>query len=139
MCGGVVVCFFFKQYTADERRIIYWSSDVCSSDLVRGRHFDADGVADHRTDTKASHPSGGIGDQPMAIFKDDAEPPVGQDFLDRALEAEDIFLGHCRRAGSGRFEIDRGDLAVAAGFQFVRTEEHTSELQSLMRTSYAVF
>src|SRR3546814_9501492 len=56
----------------------------------------------------------------MAIFKDDAEPPVGQDFLDRALEAEDIFLGHCRRAGSGRFEIDRGDLAVAAGFQFVR-------------------
>src|SRR3546814_14042136 len=56
----------------------------------------------------------------MAIFKDDAEPPVGQDFLDRALEAEDIFLGHCRRAGSGRFEIDRGDLAVADGFQFVR-------------------
>src|SRR3546814_8801131 len=43
---------------------------------VIGRHFDADGVADHRTDTKASHPSGGIGDQPMAIFKDDAEPPV---------------------------------------------------------------
>src|SRR3546814_2063416 len=26
-------CFFFKQKTAYEMRIIYWSSDVCSSDL----------------------------------------------------------------------------------------------------------
>src|SRR3546814_4286838 len=25
--------FFFKQKTAYERRIIYWSADVCSSDL----------------------------------------------------------------------------------------------------------
>src|SRR3546814_12819785 len=28
-----IVCFFFKQKTADEMRISYWSSDVCSSDL----------------------------------------------------------------------------------------------------------
>src|SRR3546814_5105266 len=27
-------CFFFKQKTAYERRIIDWSSDVCSSDLA---------------------------------------------------------------------------------------------------------
>src|SRR3546814_2081761 len=32
-CGGV---FFFKQKTAYEMRISDWSSDVCSSDLVRG-------------------------------------------------------------------------------------------------------
>src|SRR3546814_15725966 len=32
-----VVCFFFfKQKTAYEMRISDWSSDVCSSDLVRG-------------------------------------------------------------------------------------------------------
>src|SRR3546814_7128992 len=30
-------------------------------------------------------------------------------------------------------------LAVGAGFRSVRSEEHTSELQSLMRISYAVF
>src|SRR3546814_941770 len=30
----VVFCFFFKQKTAYELRIMYWSSDVCSSDLV---------------------------------------------------------------------------------------------------------
>src|SRR3546814_7412343 len=34
--------FFFKQKTAYEMRISYWSSDVCSSDLIstpRLRHF----------------------------------------------------------------------------------------------------
>src|SRR3546814_2711492 len=34
----------------------------------------------------------------------------------------------------------KGALALRSGFQFmVRSEEHTSELQSLMRISYAVF
>src|SRR3546814_11468950 len=32
-----VVLFFFKQKTAYEMRISDWSSDVCSSDLHRGR------------------------------------------------------------------------------------------------------
>src|SRR3546814_3877905 len=32
----VFVFFFFKQKTAYEMRISDWSSDVCSSDLVRG-------------------------------------------------------------------------------------------------------
>src|SRR3546814_2864531 len=30
----VVLVFFFKQKTAYELRISYWSSDVCSSDLL---------------------------------------------------------------------------------------------------------
>src|SRR3546814_1220402 len=30
-----LIFFFFKQKTADEMRISDWSSDVCSSDLVR--------------------------------------------------------------------------------------------------------
>src|SRR3546814_7384573 len=30
----LVFVFFFKQKTADEMRISYWSADVCSSDLV---------------------------------------------------------------------------------------------------------
>src|SRR3546814_9636513 len=32
------IIFFVKQKTADEMRIIDWSSDVCSSDLDPGRH-----------------------------------------------------------------------------------------------------
>src|SRR3546814_7824815 len=39
MLFSVVICcvyfFFFKQKTADEMRISDWSSDVCSSDLIR--------------------------------------------------------------------------------------------------------
>src|SRR3546814_17113567 len=39
----VIVVFFFKQKTAYEMRISDWSSDVCSSDLIRdkiaGRHW----------------------------------------------------------------------------------------------------
>src|SRR3546814_1754870 len=31
----IEVCFFFKQKTAYEMRISDWSSDVCSSDLLR--------------------------------------------------------------------------------------------------------
>src|SRR3546814_4104092 len=38
-------------------------------------------------------------------------------------------------AAVGRRDVERGDGAEAAK----RSEEHTSELQSLMRTSYAVF
>src|SRR3546814_11553701 len=38
-----MVCFFFKQKTAYEMRISDWSSDVCSSDLLRSQ-----GVTDLR-------------------------------------------------------------------------------------------
>src|SRR3546814_5423995 len=36
------VFFFFKQKTAYESRISDWSSDVCSSDLVRTKRRDAE-------------------------------------------------------------------------------------------------
>src|SRR3546814_5774316 len=39
----------------------------------------------------------------------------------------------------GRAQRDPQVLGVRRGGQGVRSEEHTSELQSLMRTSYAVF
>src|SRR3546814_999845 len=35
MCVSVLLFFFFKQKTAYEMRISDWSSDVCSSDLLR--------------------------------------------------------------------------------------------------------
>src|SRR3546814_4655356 len=46
----VVLVFFFKQKTAYERRISDWSSDVCSSDLMKVAAllsaFDATDVSD---------------------------------------------------------------------------------------------
>src|SRR3546814_10484451 len=42
----------------------------------------------------------------------------------------------CERAGVKQFIEHRG---IAAPLRLTRSEEHTSELQSLMRISYAVF
>src|SRR3546814_10754905 len=47
-----------------------------------------------------------------------------------------IIVEHRLHRGGG-LEIDDADVAFAAGDP--RSEEHTSELQSLMRISYAVF
>src|SRR3546814_4381537 len=45
--------------------------------------------------------------------------------------------GSGQRAGA--FRLDKlTDITIAQGFD-IRSEEHTSELQSLMRISYAVF
>src|SRR3546814_4927766 len=41
MCVYNYVVFFFKQKTAYEMRISDWISDVCSSDLPRGRRFES--------------------------------------------------------------------------------------------------
>src|SRR3546814_937871 len=52
--------------------------------------------------------------------------------LPRLLDAEVAEVLDHRRA-------DVGDVGQAPGLARVRSEEHTSELQSLMRNSYAVF
>src|SRR3546814_5501374 len=108
-------------------RISDWSSDVCSSDL--------DGP-DQSVDLA---PDAGVGD-----------PVEGLNELQGIIPTEEVAHplvgGICRRAALG-------GLRLAAGLQPVeevghrhpqhasqmRSEEHTSELQSLMRISYAVF
>src|SRR3546814_10675827 len=41
-----MVCFFFKQKTAYEMRISDWSSDVCSSDLLRRAELELGDLAE---------------------------------------------------------------------------------------------
>src|SRR3546814_1232521 len=97
-------------------RISDWSSDVCSSDLegvdrpvALVDHVDGDGIGG----VVAEVPEAGLVDVEAA------------DHVALGVEdADDDVLG-ARRAGVV------GEL--------VRSEEHTSELQSLMRISYAVF
>src|SRR3546814_7502780 len=108
-------------------RISDWSSDVCSSDLQR------DGV-------EVGTGAGGERRLRGAVAVDEDQ---------RTLAAEAAQVGE--RAGLGRAARLRAELAdrvevggaqvvgdghFAAG---VRSEEPTSELQSLMRTSYAGF
>src|SRR3546814_2831523 len=97
-------------------RISDWSSDVCSSDLA------------------SSDPTGG-----NATVTNDAVAD-----LDGLLAAagNDVIV-----AGNGNDTLSGGALAAGAGARAKawnaahaeRSEEHTSELQSLMRISYAVF
>src|SRR3546814_5656593 len=109
-------------------RISDWSSDVCSSDLER-----RDGL------------QGGDVVPGCLRLLDTGEVRV--DDLGVALQAEDQrdvdgdartdHLGDRRQAGLRGRDLDQHVGPVHARGE--RSEEHTSELQSLMRISYAVF
>src|SRR3546814_1256096 len=95
-------------------RISDWSSDVCSSDLVDVRE---------------------LGQQ---IGKAGEKPTVRE--RRRHLNSDDFQSGALLAAQP---DIARGSAqpayALSYGAGIFRSEEHTSELQSLMRISYAVF
>src|SRR3546814_4455947 len=114
----LVFFFFFKQKTAYEMRISDWSSDVCSSDLpgsveylVRRRH-------------RAQPHHAGL----------DPRNRRGHDPHQRRRSR---FLTGSARADDQRRRAVIDPRRIAGGHD--RSEEHTSELQSLMRISYAVF
>src|SRR3546814_3269266 len=99
-------------------RISDWSSDVCSSDLSRlGRSRPARKTARslRSSDSTATGHA--------------RECPAFHDRLIIGVDLSDF------PAGSGRAGC-RAELTVSLEG---RSEEHTSELQSLMRISYAVF
>src|SRR3546814_7139800 len=111
--------FFFKQKTAYEMRISDWSSDVCSSDLAA---------------------------------RDNPEPRFGRYRRESRRSAREqrhprLGLRAGRLAPSGPRCRFRPPKRAAAAARFrnrwpppsARSEEHTSELPSLMRISYAVF
>src|SRR3546814_6705287 len=117
---SVFFFFFFKQKTAYEMRISDWSSDVCSSDLLGRLSF-----------IRRARDLGFSLDQVRALLKLSD---------DRSQDCASVD----RIAGAHLLEIDRklADLtALRRELKAVidRSEEHTSELQSLMRKSYAVF
>src|SRR3546814_6277673 len=71
---------------------------------------------------------------------------LGPKFLDSRIDAEAIgYLNQSSQISKAveDYSSDRGRLPIEAGREpveiLVRSEEHTSELQSLMRISYAVF
>src|SRR3546814_2954735 len=110
-------------------RISDWSSDVCSSDLAVIPVAGTDQGKPMRSETI------GMRKRPVAVVEEG--PGVSADVKSRVAVA---FIGRERR----RLQI--GNLLcknprVACGFPIMRnrSEEHTSELQSLMRISYAVF
>src|SRR3546814_4767630 len=96
-------------------RISDWSSDVCSSDLLPGRDVVLPGG-----DQAGRHLH--LGEVDLHAFQRDAARLHQLVLLVHLAQVEAVHgRRHARRVG------------------VPRSEEHTSELQSLMRISYAVF
>src|SRR3546814_8458317 len=109
-------------------RISDWSSDVCSSDLP-----DLD---PQRTETFEF----GLGFDFKEVLQDRDRLQIkashfitwGKDFIDLNVDQPEIFVD-CNPFIPGDCDGTTNSTNVP------RSEEHTSELQSLMRISYAVF
>src|SRR3546814_6569382 len=106
-------------------RISDWSSDVCSSDLWQdvSRRLEQDNAALRRLLS--------------------AGPDLSQTFVTGRVIADGggSFVRTVLVNVGGRDGVRKGQAAIGEGGYVgrVRSEEHTSELQSLMRNSYAVF
>src|SRR3546814_9601208 len=124
---SLCVCLFFffvKQKTAYEMRISDWSADVCSSDLALPPSRPNGAAAGKAgADRQCSGRMPALSWARHCILRPFCNPRHGNR-RDTNFEG---YAGPCLAAG-GRLRRER-----------VRTEEHTYELQSLMRTSYAVF
>src|SRR3546814_8967982 len=123
-------------------RISDWSSDVCSSDLLAA--------------AVAALQDGGSGINPINAFRRavgldrlrilPADPQTGQGtsvaagkYITRRLFAEIITDGQGYSATQVEFQVTRWlSLLSSISTPGRRSEEHTSEPQSLMRISYAV-
>src|SRR3546814_10005121 len=118
--------FFFKQKTAYEMRISDWSSDVCSSDLrKRSTEYPLTSPLnkEHRTGIFACAGCG------QRLFSSKTK-------FDSGTGWPSFWAPLPRAVGTSRdFELGYPRTEVHCA----RSEEHTSELQSLMRISYAVF
>src|SRR3546814_1158640 len=123
-------------------RISDWSSDVCSSDLCEGerRARHARGLHRRRTDqslcfrTTGKAPPDPVRPMGRRIRRAGVGPAVG---VPASARERRIAYGMASRLiGALHFQTVCAELVEAP---FFRSEEHTSELQSLMRISYAVF
>src|SRR3546814_7083021 len=142
-------------------RISDWSSDVCSSDLetldiveIAGEKFAAIG--------RDQPPVGRYAGERLAIeiiaLARFAREAIGLGFRTGAERAGDrqprgdlrrvgeiehaqriIALGRGAVVGDAQHIIAGGDREHRIAADTIRSEEHTSELQSLMRISYALF
>src|SRR3546814_2766351 len=119
--------FFFKQKTAYEMRISDWSSDVCSSDLL-------------------GQPAEGIKETPD-VAAQRTELTKNSSMLDAQIKLARLIAVEAQQASDQILKLRRTQFQAELGVRtdsilarpFWRSEEHTSELQSLMRISYAVF
>src|SRR3546814_9652534 len=137
-------------------RISDWSSDVCSSDLAalaasplyhsavlplrtlppRFNRYQGGGTYGLHVDGSVMHVA--APGQPTATMRTDISCTL---FLCEPDEYDGGELVIHDTYGEHEVKLPAGDLVIypSSSLHRVRSEEHTSELQSLMRISYAVF
>src|SRR3546814_6197087 len=127
-----VELFFFKQMTAYERRISDWSSDVCSSDL----HVD---LPITKPACRCRDPGYYALSGPQHSRRSGSPAARGGQQVTVRCWIGVMSLAPAR--GDSSSSLFPSDRLKASLFwhEIRRSEEHTSELQSLMRISYAVF
>src|SRR3546814_4365159 len=144
--------FFFKQKTAYEMRISDWSSDVCAADLT------ADGgprkspiswcsaspakrvlfrLASLPLTTLSTAGKRGLSASPPGRSGSGSRPAM----LSRWTCRTKVSMRSRCLSSAWRLirQRQRSGLRQRRRLHLSRSEEHTSELQSLMRISYAVF
>src|SRR3546814_1255074 len=143
LCSSV---FFFKQKTAYEMRISDWSSDVCSSDLgdlARGQAGQVVGLLDHGHAVDEVDEADETGDLRhdrvvMRIPVRDRLPGLDRGAV---LDVDGGAVGQIVAFALAAVCVEHRQFArtrhrdqVATGMgDGLRSEENTSELQSLMR------
>src|SRR3546814_4308005 len=123
MCG-IWCFFFFKQKTAYEMRISDWSSDVCSSDLVQ-----RSGLAAFAASPAAAMIVAAKG---VAAETAGSDVPAGEAATQPGKPGVDFKMPLAAQPEAPLVET------LKTGPAKMRSEEHTSELQSLMRIPYGV-
>src|SRR3546814_2520753 len=124
-------------------RISDWSSDVCSSDLLTGKYQPGKappkgsraGRKDRRMLESEFRPESLAIAQKIKAHAE-AKGMTAADFAINWVLANPIVTALL--AGPRTLDLWKGYLS-ALDHGFDRSEEHTSDLQSLMRISYAVF
>src|SRR3546814_4108760 len=146
----IIFFFFFKQKTAYEMRISDWSSDVCSSDLRTVRN----GAPHSRTRSgRENHDLWrGCGSRSRSAVRVDTYRTVVRRRYRHAASPMERDVDRSPRHGGSMDRVSKSSIARCSSPHAFpdcstadrsglhgRSEEHTSELQSLMRISYAVF
>src|SRR3546814_4707557 len=126
-------------------RISDWSSDVCSSDLFDRR--------DQHQDVQRQIVADGEKREQFEYKREQHGVPPAHPARGKESQDHETGVAHRIEHRIAAIAIGHGDFAIAVDddrrvLQYLpspldpdrhRSEEHTSELQSLMRISYAVF
>src|SRR3546814_3646459 len=114
-CVFYFLFFFFKQKTAYEMRISDWSSDVCSSDLLR---LDA-GACELYLKLENQNPGGSIKDR------------IGMSMIEAAEKRGDIKPGDTLVEGTaGNTGIGLALVAQQKGYKLVLVNRKSTRLNS---------